>query len=176
MREIDSDVLDRIQRGKKVTVGKEDIMLILPHRDRMLLLDRVTVTSQTATGEFLVTEDVCKGHAVAGGKLIFRCVDIGEMAAQLLGVTWGVQHPDFTSKVGFLIGIGRSKFFGDPVFVGDLLSIKIERKNIKERILDGPEPDRMSIVLVAKGFSAKVRKKEIATVEFIKLVIKSLKA
>ncbi len=176
MSEIDSDVLGRIQRGKKVTIGKEGIMSILPHRDRMLLLDQVTITSQTATGEFLVTEDVCKGHAVAGGELIFRGVDIAEMSAQLLGVTWGVQHPDFTSKVGLLREIGRLKFFGGPVFVGDLLIVKIERKNIRERILGGPEPDSISIALVAKEFSVRVKKDRRAVIELIKLIIVSPKA
>jgi len=176
MSEIDSGVLDRVQRGKKVSVGKEEIMSILPHRGRMLLLDRVVITSQTAIGEFLVTEEVCKGHAVTGGELIFRGVDIEEMSAQLLGVLWGVQHPDFTNKTGLLREIGRSKFFGGPVFVGDLLIVEIGRGNIKERILGGPEPDRISIALVAKEFSARVRKDKRATVEFIKLIIGSPKA
>ncbi len=176
MGKTDTDVLERIKRGRKVTIEKEGIMTILPHRDRMLLLDRVIITSKTATGEFLVTEDGCEGHAIAGGKLIFRGVDIEEMSAQLLGVTWGVQHPDFTDKVGLLREIGRSKFFGGPVFVGDLLTVEIERKNIKERILGGPEKESISIALVAKEFSARVKKDRKAVVEFIKLIIVSPEA
>ena len=172
MKKFDIEIPEWIRRGKKVTVEKEDIMEILPHRDRMLLLDRVIITPQTIAGEFLVTEDVCRGHAVVGDKLLFRGVDIEEMSAQLLGASWGIQHPDFTNMVGLLREIGRSKFYG-PIFVDDLLIVEIKRGNIKERILGGPEPDFMSIALTAKEFLARVKKEKKAVIESVKLVISS---
>lgn len=176
MERIADDILGRIKRGKKVAVSREDIMLILPHRGRMLLLDRVIIAPQVATGEFLVTEEVCKGHAVAGERLIFRGVDIVEMAAQLLGVTWGIQHPDFINRAGILRETGKAKFFGGLVFVGDLLIIEIKRRNIRERILGGPELESMSVVLVAKDFSARVKKEKKAVIETIKLAVVPSKA
>lgn len=171
MNQLTSETLERVERGKKVTLRKEEIMSILPHRGRMLLLDEVEVTSQKATGTLLVTEDFCKGHAVTGERLVFRGVDMEEMAAQLLGVVWGVQHPKFTKRAGLLRGIGRSKFFGGPVFVGDTLIVEIERRNIRDRVVGGPEPERMSVTVVAKDFLVRVKKENKATIEHIKLVI-----
>jgi len=71
-------------REEKIIIGKKDILSILPHRDRMLLLDEVTITDERVIGRFEVTEDVCQGHEF-DGRLIFRGVDIVEMAALTFG-------------------------------------------------------------------------------------------
>lgn len=70
---------------KEVVIGKDEIMKILPHRGRMLLLDRVRFLDGKAIGEFLVTEEVCEGHIIAGMS-VMKGSDFCDMAAQLLGV------------------------------------------------------------------------------------------
>ncbi len=71
---------------KEVVIEKEEIMQILPHRGRMLLLDRVVITEDKIFGEFTVTEEVCEGHKVWDNRLVLRGVELPEMAFQLLGV------------------------------------------------------------------------------------------
>jgi len=70
----------------ELTLEKEEIKRILPHRGRMLLLDRVVITAEEIRGELTVTKDMCEGHAVLDGELVLRGSDLLDMASQLLGV------------------------------------------------------------------------------------------
>lgn len=71
---------------REVVIEKDEITKILPHRGRMLLLDRVVITHDKVVGEFTVTEEVCQGHEIWNGKAVLRGVELIEMAFQLFGV------------------------------------------------------------------------------------------
>jgi 3-hydroxymyristoyl/3-hydroxydecanoyl-(acyl carrier protein) dehydratase len=161
---------EALRNRRRIVVSGEDIKTILPHRGRMLLLDQVTITDGRVFGEFDVTEAVCEGHAVLGKQLVFRGVDILEMAAQLLGVYWGIQHPEFVDKKGMLRGFGGSKFH-KQVFVGDRLTIEVSPLKIIDRVLGGPEKEKMLIRVTGQDFLARVGKERKATIQTIELVL-----
>ncbi len=110
-------------------VNKDFISQVLPHRGRMLLLDRVVITPSKVAGFFTVTEEVCAGHAI-GNNAVFRGVELPEMANQLLGIWYAIQHPE-------LIGAGKiifaregkyeAKSFVQP---GDLVQIAVPYDNL----------------------------------------------
>lgn len=72
--------------GRLAVVSEEEIMKILFHRGRMLLLDQVTIAAGKAVGELTVAPFICEGHAPMPNMPLMRGVDIVEMAFQLLGV------------------------------------------------------------------------------------------
>lgn len=86
MRKTIQEVAAFLSGKKEVVIGKDEIRKILPHRGRMLLLDKVVITLDKVVGEFTVTEEVCQGHEVWNGKAVLRGVELPEMAFQLLGV------------------------------------------------------------------------------------------
>lgn len=108
---------------EKIIIGKGEIMSILPHRGKFLLLDRVVITPEKIIGEFKVPREVC--HEV-WGKAIFRGVDYPEMAAQVLGI-WIAQqakrYPVFNEKIAPL---RKASFMSiAPSFPEDLLRIEM---------------------------------------------------
>lgn len=121
-------------RGGKVEKGalimeKELLLRILPHRGRMLLLDRVVVTTQKVMGFFQVTQDVCEGHAI-GGQAVFRGVEFAEMANQLLGVWFASQNPEFIGSGRVLFareGAYKASGFVQP---GDLVVMEVDYQNL----------------------------------------------
>jgi 3-hydroxymyristoyl/3-hydroxydecanoyl-(acyl carrier protein) dehydratase len=159
-----------LSRRKALVVRKEEIAKILPHRGRMLLLDKLTIAGGRVTGEFTVTEDVCEGHAVLGNSMVFRGVDILEMTAQILGVYWGIQHPEFVDKKGMLRGFGGSKFH-KPVFIGDQLRVEVLSSKIIDRILGGPEKEKMIIRVTGQDFTARVGRERRATIKAVELAL-----
>ena len=106
----------RFRLADKITVLKEEIMRCLFHRGRMLLIDDVMITDQgMALGEFTVNEGNCDGHEPIPGMLVFRGVDMLEVALQLMGVVMAKN----SQLVGQLSGrafmvkeIGRVRFRG----------------------------------------------------------------
>lgn len=118
---------------EKTIIGKEQIQSILPHRERMLLLDRVTITTKKVIGEFLITPEVCRGHEI-GGKPMFRGVDYVEMTAQLLGVWLAqetAQYPGFNGK---LTPLRKASFKCiSPAIPGDPLRVEIPVKERNEQ-------------------------------------------
>ncbi len=93
----------RFLKKEKRIIETEQIRSILPHRGGKLFLDKVTITAKKITGEYLVTEEACRGHKI-GGQLMFKGVDYPEMAAQLLGVWLSQQadpHPILDGKLAF---------------------------------------------------------------------------
>jgi 3-hydroxymyristoyl/3-hydroxydecanoyl-(acyl carrier protein) dehydratase len=158
----------------KIVLGKEEIELILPHRGRMLLLDKVEITKKEIIGEFLITNEVCEGHAI-NNKEIFRGVDYLEMTAQLLGI-WLSQQLAGENKMASL---RKSSFkcisFSQP---GDLLKIVMPIKQDledKDKITPRLEtlstdrhPEKMiqqAIALDSIIFKGKDKKAEISFVE-----------
>jgi 3-hydroxymyristoyl/3-hydroxydecanoyl-(acyl carrier protein) dehydratase len=168
--------------GERLVIDKEKIISILPHRGRMLLLDEVMITGKKVVGKFTVTEEVCQGHEF-NNQLVFRGVDIIEMAAQLLGI-WLAQHPESEGKIAFLRRLlGDVKFFG-MVIPLDVLIIEIpvreENGEIREkddmgnpRIEILSKPNRLIGKAVAEDIVAKVDKTLKASIAGIELSIVS---
>jgi len=73
-------------QGFEVLVKKEEIMNILFHRGRMLLLDQVTISNGKAIGQFTIPAENCQGHEPISGMLVMRGVEIVEMGFQLAGI------------------------------------------------------------------------------------------
>jgi len=69
-----------------VTVHKKEIMEILFHRGRMLLLDLVVINEGDVIGEFVVPACNCEGHEPMPKMPLMRGVEVIEMAFQLLGI------------------------------------------------------------------------------------------
>lgn len=152
-----------------IVIGKQGIEAILPHRERMLLLDRVTIDNETVAGEFRVTEEVCKGHAVApGGKIIMRGCDLYEVAAQSLGV-WAAQNPQVIQHRAVQLGgcfvreYGTAKF-KEVILPGFQVCMEAKVENLVVKI-----SDRM-VVITGKNFVATVNDIVMAEISFVKLV------
>lgn len=169
LREMARGIIEIIGGKKEVAiVGKEQIEGMLPHRGKMLLLSEVAITSEEVKGKFAVTQEVCEGHAVLGDRLVFRGVDVIEMAAQTVGVSWGIQHPDFLGKSGMLRRVDGVKF-SKPIFVGDSVEVAISAQKIRDRVLGGPEAEKIMIKVIARDIEVFVGKERKATVGEIEL-------
>lgn len=124
MRKMIREIAAFLFGKKEVVIEKDEIITILPHRERMLLLDRVVVNETKASGEFTVTEAVCEGHAVLDGKLVMRGSDLFDMAAQLLGV-WASQIPELVGRLSMVRRYGEAKF-SRPIFPFETIIMEIE--------------------------------------------------
>ncbi len=161
-----------LQKEKRI-LDKDAIKLILPHRGDKLLLDRVVITANKISGEFTVTEEVCKGHEF-NGQLIFRGVDTIEMAAQLLGI-WAAQHPDFKKKTAYFKSIKGEVKFSGLIVPPNLLVVEIPVKENEEeqnpRIEIKGRPGRLVQRIVGENFVAKVKGESKSMISCIELVI-----
>lgn len=164
--------------AKERIADRKEIKKMLPYAPDIIFLNEVFKTSDDKyIGEFLVTEQSCGGgmHKIGGKYVVFRGVDLPEMAAQLLGVIWGTQHPDFAKdKIVAYRRIGET-CFEKFIFANDLLRIRINSEDIGQRILGGPEEEKILIVLSGKNFLITVKKEEKATIKQVRLVIGSPK-
>jgi len=161
----------------KIVLEKKEIEDILPHRGRMLLLDRVEITKKEIIGEFLITKGVCEGHAI-DNKEVFRGVDYLEMTAQLLGI-WLSQHIAEENKMASL---RKSSFkctsFSQP---GDLLRIKMpirqdseDKDGITPRLetlSTDRNPNRIIQQAIALDISVYVGKDKKAEINFVELSV-----
>lgn len=75
---------------KMMVLHKPILEKILPHRGRWLLLDSVRFIDGKATGEFVLTKEICDGHVIAGILMAPGCIWL-DAAAQLLGI---IVHQD----------------------------------------------------------------------------------
>ena len=164
--------------AKEQIADRKQIEEMLPYPPDIIFLDKVFKTSHDEyIGEFLVTEQVCGGgmHMIGGKHLVFRGVDLPEMAAQLLGVIWGVQHLDFAKDKIVVYRSIRGVSFKKFIFANDLLRIKINLEDVVYKLLGGPEEEKIVISLSGKKFLITVKKEEKATIEQIRLIIGSPK-
>jgi len=172
--------------GEKIAINKEKILEILPHRGRMLLLDQVTITDKFVIGEFKVTETVCEGHEF-NGQLIFRGVDIVEMAAQTLGV-WLAQHAESKGKIAYFRSVSTAKFSGMIVPSDDLVieipvkGIMSDNKDFSDESLEesnprieiSGRPGRMLEKAIAENVVARIKGDKKASIASIELSIVTL--
>jgi len=162
--------------AKEQIADRKQIEEMIPYPPDIIFLNDVFKTSHDEyIGEFLVTERACGGgmHKIGGKYIVFRGVDLQEMAAQLLGVIWGVRHPDFAKDKIVAYRSIREVSFKEFVFANDLLRIKINSEDVGQKILGGPEEEKILIALSGKKFLITVKKKEKATINQVRLIIGS---
>lgn len=174
-------LLEKLEKKEEgIIIEKEKIMSILPQRGDKLLLDKVTITADKIIGEFLITEEVCQGHEF-GGKLVFRGVDIIEMAAQLLGI-WAGQYSEFKGKIAYFKNIvGEVKFIG-AVFPSDLLVMELPvEKEVGSEEEESPRveafgrPGRLTQRIIGENFVASVKGQKKAIISSIGLAVGDIK-
>jgi|GEM_PF-3230418 len=152
-----------------IVIIKDEIEFILPHRDTMLLLDRVTIDKETVAGEFEVTDAVCKGHAVAaGGKIVMRGSDLFDMAAQLLGV-WASQNPAITKHPAVKYGGCLVREYGGAKFKEAILPKYHLIMEVKITDLEAKVSEKI-VVITGSNFTAEVNADVMAVINFVKLV------
>lgn len=134
-----------IVREKPIVIAKEEILKILFHRGRMLLLDQVTITEGKAVGEFTVPAENCDGHEPIAGMPVMRGVEIIEMAFQLLGI--------MVAKNPELVDALKGKAFVAREVVGAKFSglIRSEDKLILEVGTDVDVDEAAGILKITSG-------------------------
>ncbi len=151
--------------AKNLTLS--EIMEVLPHRGNKLLLDGVFVyPGDYVRGEFEVKLENCEGHAVDRGNMVFRGVDMIEMAAQTLGVYWSVIRPEFKGRTVLFRSVDKVKFRG-AVYVSEEIAVTVFLANISEKISER----RGAGELVGREISVSSSEKEVAQIGAITLVL-----
>ncbi len=158
---------------KKRVASREEIKKIIPYSSDIIFLDNVFKSGSDYIGDFLVTEQSCGqgSHKIGGEHLVFRGADIPEMAAQLLGVVWAIEHSDFIKGKVFAYSKINQLSLKEFIIPNDLLQIKIKERDIRHKILSGPEEEKMFVVISGKKFLFTVGKEKKASIGYIKCVI-----
>ena len=101
---------------------------LLPHRDRMLLIDEILeIDDKTAVSRSTVTDQ----WPFFDGKTVDSIILI-EQVAQTAGINNGwvrlKTHGQDSEKKGWLVGIKQSRLFVDAVSLNDLIITKAENQ------------------------------------------------
>ena len=121
----------------KKELNKEEIKNLLPHREPMLLVDKLTniIPMISATGHIIVTKDkfYCDGHfpgaPVFPGVLIVEA--FGQAAAAL--AAHSLDPKEVENKLVFLMTIDKARF-RSPVIPECELLLNVKVEKIKGRI------------------------------------------
>ncbi len=118
----------------KLTLEKEEIKKVIPHREPFLLIDKVEITEEekSAVGYKYLTgeEDFFKGHFP--NNPIMPGVLVVEAMAQTACVLY-LFRPDLRGKFAYFMSIDKTKF-RKPVLPGNLLELRVEVVKAKERV------------------------------------------
>jgi len=148
-----------------ISLYREEIEGILPHRGKMLFLDQVMIEKGVVFGEFTFSDENCEGHELMPSMKIVRGVDVVEMAFQLLGVFCS-QNPALVEKSEGKIyaarGI-RGAVFNGLIKPGDKVVLEMSTE-INIQNLSG-------IIIINSGrIVARVADKRKCTIASIKIV------
>ena len=108
-----------------MTLNQEEIKAILPHRDPMLLVDRVTAMNEgMIRAEFYVSPDreIFKGHFP--GSPVFPGIYTIEVLAQTCDILI-LSDGRYAEKTPLLLGVDRARFL-HKILPGDTLRIQAE--------------------------------------------------
>ena len=101
---------------------------LLPHRDRMLLIDEIIELDDTSA---VTRATVTDQWPFFDGKTVDSLILI-ELIAQTAGINNGwvrlKMHGQDSEKKGWLVGIKQSRFFVDAVSLNDLIITKAENQ------------------------------------------------
>ena len=101
---------------------------LLPHRDRMLLIDEIIELDNTSA---VTRATVTDQWPFFDGKTVDSLILI-ELIAQTAGINNGwvrlKTHGQDSEKKGWLVGIKQSRLFVDAVFLNDLIITKAENQ------------------------------------------------
>ncbi|MCS7150846.1 MAG: acyl-ACP--UDP-N-acetylglucosamine O-acyltransferase [Endomicrobia bacterium] len=121
------------ERSDILTLDREQIKSVIPHREPFLLIDKVEIIERekSAVGYKQVTgfEDFFRGHFP--GNPIMPGVLVIESMAQTACVLY-LFRPDLRGKFAYFMSIEKTKF-RKPVRPGDLLRLNVEVVKARER-------------------------------------------
>lgn len=128
-----SDIREITIVDGKLTLDKEEIKKVIPHREPFLLIDKVVITEEekSAVGYKNVTgeEDFFKGHFPDNP--IMPGVLVVEAMAQTACVLY-LFRPDLRGKFAYFMSIDKTKF-RKPVLPGNILELRVEVLKARER-------------------------------------------
>ncbi len=162
-----------LKQGETRVISEKEIKSILFHRGHFLFLNEVLITSEKMIGRIRITEDMCLGHIMFNGKMVFRGSDLIDMAAQFLGI-WTAQWPQLYAslkgKTCMPVEYGKSRFKINAA-PGDLVLIRLNSRNVQAR-------ERINYTLITgEKFIIKVeRKQEENIVSSVKLMALNLES
>ena len=134
-----------------MTLNRDQIMDILPHRDPFLLLDDITelIPDKRAVGHWRPTgaEDFFRGHFP--GIPVLPGVLIMEALAQA-GAVVVLSMPRFQGKIGYFAGMDKVRF-KRKVYPGDLLELTVDIERTFQNIGYGMAVASVDGETAAKG-------------------------
>ena len=120
-----------------MTLGKEEIKKILPHRNDMLLVDDVTEEDGVATGHYHVTGDEFFLNGHFPGNPIVPGVVLVESMAQVAGagiVARGALAATPGKEAVFILASVESARFRKPVRPGDKMTTVAENVKVGSKL------------------------------------------
>ena len=113
-----------------MTLNREEIEKIIPHRAPMLLVDRITsLTDEEASGELDVREDAMFVQGHFPGNPFMPAVFELEAIAQV-GAVAILSRPEFRGKTAYYASIDKAKF-RRMVRPGDILRMTVRLTKIR---------------------------------------------
>ena len=113
-----------------MTLNREEIDKIIPHRAPMLLVDRITsLTDEEASGELDVREDAMFVQGHFPGNPVMPAVFELEAIAQV-GAVAILSRPEFRGKTAYYASIDKAKF-RRMVRPGDILRMTVRLTKIR---------------------------------------------
>lgn len=164
---MNTTVVDNVKR--LVTVRKNQLVEILPHKGRALFLDEVVIDNKAAVGVLRVTFELCEGHEVFNGQKIMRGVDILEMAAQLLGVWCYLKKQEIglgSIRMAVVRRYGET-IFRRPVFPGQVIVVQL----LVDNILVNKIYNSGRVMVEGRDIKAYAEDKIVALIDSIELFI-----